>query len=281
MVCGLRSWHTISESRRRWRRRSCRRDCCNRSSSPRPTKYRFDRAHLDAFLDALFAGAEIVSVAPDGSATAVAAAKHLNLKLTTVLGAVLDERLTRRGKLQGEPGAAALLLEMAEVRDVFQPDQETCDYAPYRAVDRLHTTDRVVAALMRDRPGGSILPTRVVKNCRSDRAKVSPYEALEAFDRTCVGLTNLSREINIAAPILMQRLGEPWFAHDFDNVEYDEPEFDRQFGAPGLHAIKRKVRFKPRQTVLPPDLAQKVAPIAFWRDQAGLSAYRRITAPAR
>ena len=30
-------------------------------------------------------------------------------------------------------------------------------------------------------------------------------------------------------------LGEDWFEHDFERVEYDEPEFDRRLGAPGLH----------------------------------------------
>jgi sulfotransferase len=74
--------------------------------------------------------------------------------------------------------------------------------------------------------------------------------------------------------LIYQWLGEPWFDHDFDNVEYEEPEFDRQLGAPGLHAVKRQVRHEPRQTVLPPDLVAKFAPLAFWREQAGSSAYR-------
>jgi len=71
-------------------------------------------------------------------------------------------------------------------------------------------------------------------------------------------------------------LGEPWHPHDFDNVEYDEPEFDRQLGAPGLHAMKRQVRFEARQPVLPPDLVQKFAPLAFWREKAGSSAFRIV-----
>lgn len=69
-------------------------------------------------------------------------------------------------------------------------------------------------------------------------------------------------------------LGEPWFAHDFDAVEYDEPEFDRQLGLPGLHAVKRQVRWEPRPTVLPPDVFAKFNSLAFWRDQAGSAAYR-------
>jgi sulfotransferase len=75
-------------------------------------------------------------------------------------------------------------------------------------------------------------------------------------------------------------LGEPWFPHDLDNVEYDEPEFDRQLGAPGLHAVKRKVEWRPRPTVLPPDLVERFAPLSFWRDEKGSRAYRITKKPA-
>jgi hypothetical protein len=197
-------------------------------------QYRFDRGHLDAFLVALFVDAATVPAAPEGFATAVAVAKSLNLKLTSVLGAVLDGRLTRRRKLQGEPGVAALLLEMAEARDVFQPDRATRDYAPYRAVDRLRTTDRVIAALMRDRPGGSILPTKIVKNCRSDTARVIPYDALEDFDRTFVSLTNLSRERGTAAPTLMKRLADMGIEPAFDPADVKARFYRRELIPPDV-----------------------------------------------
>jgi len=73
-------------------------------------------------------------------------------------------------------------------------------------------------------------------------------------------------------------LGEPWFDHDFEAVDYDEPEFDRQVGAPGLHAVRRKVTWEARPTVLPPDVFEKFASLAFWRDGKGSAAYR-ITHP--
>ena len=69
-------------------------------------------------------------------------------------------------------------------------------------------------------------------------------------------------------------IDEPWFAHDLDNVEYDEPEFDRNLGAPGLHKVRRKVEWQPRPTVLPPDLFERFDKLAFWRDEAGSRAYR-------
>jgi sulfotransferase len=49
-------------------------------------------------------------------------------------------------------------------------------------------------------------------------------------------------------------LEQPPFAHDFDRLSYDEPEFDRQFGMPGLHRVRRQVKPNRRITILPPDI---------------------------
>lgn len=64
-------------------------------------------------------------------------------------------------------------------------------------------------------------------------------------------------------------IGQPWFDHDFDNVEYDAQEFDLALGAPGLHAIRRKVEYIPRETVLPPQLFHRFDNDMFWRDPEG------------
>ncbi len=58
-------------------------------------------------------------------------------------------------------------------------------------------------------------------------------------------------------------IGEPWFDHDFDNVEYCA---DLALGAPGLHSIRRKVEFVPRPTVLPPQLFHRFDDDIFWRN---------------
>ena len=79
--------------------------------------------------------------------------------------------------------------------------------------------------------------------------------------------------------LVYEFLGEPWFEHDFDQVEYDEPEFDAQLGAPGLHSVKSKVEFVQRRTILPPDLFEKYATLAFWRDPKGSAAWRITAQP--
>ena len=47
--------------------------------------------------------------------------------------------------------------------------------------------------------------------------------------------------------LVYEFLGEPWHEHDFDQVEYAEPEFDAQLATPGLHTVKAKVDFTPRR----------------------------------
>lgn len=67
-------------------------------------------------------------------------------------------------------------------------------------------------------------------------------------------------------------IGEPWFEHDFDNVQYDAPEFDQALGVSGLHRVRRKVGVEARRTILPPDLFQQYASLSFWQDGAGSEA---------
>jgi sulfotransferase len=53
---------------------------------------------------------------------------------------------------------------------------------------------------------------------------------------------------------LYDALGEPRYPHDFEKVEYDEPQFDANMGLPGFHRVSGPVRARTRQKILPPDL---------------------------
>ena len=78
----------------------------------------------------------------------------------------------------------------------------------------------------------------------------------------------LTHEPVRAIQALYEFVGEPLFKHDFDNVEYDEPEFDGRLGLPGLHQVRGKVRPNERESVLPPDLFNRFVKDSFWLDPA-------------
>ncbi len=66
--------------------------------------------------------------------------------------------------------------------------------------------------------------------------------------------------------LIYQFIGEEFFPHDFDNIEYSEPEFDRQLRTEGLHTVRSKVEYQPRRTILPPDLFERFSQLSFWSD---------------
>lgn len=82
----------------------------------------------------------------------------------------------------------------------------------------------------------------------------------------------LSRHPQRTLQLVYQFLGEAAFVHDFDNVEYAEEAFDQQLGVKGLHDVRRKVEFKSRRSILPPDMFAKYQDMDFWQDQTGTSA---------
>jgi sulfotransferase len=59
---------------------------------------------------------------------------------------------------------------------------------------------------------------------------------------------------------------EPWYPHDFNNIEYDAPEFDEALGLKGLHKVRPKVAMEARRTILPPDLFEQYSQLSFWQD---------------
>lgn len=89
----------------------------------------------------------------------------------------------------------------------------------------------------------------------ADRLLLVEYEALVRAPRETVAQ-------------IYAFLDEVPFTHDFDNVVYDARDFDVALGMPGLHDVERKVTWKERPSVLPPELFARFANDAFWRNGA-------------
>jgi sulfotransferase len=59
-------------------------------------------------------------------------------------------------------------------------------------------------------------------------------------------------------------IDEPYYEHDFNDVERSWEGYDAEIGI-RLHDIKKKVEYTPRNFILPPDILQKYANMEVWR----------------
>ena len=75
----------------------------------------------------------------------------------------------------------------------------------------------------------------------------------------------LTRAPAQAIRLLYDILEQPYFEHDFDNVDYQADDFDFALGARGLHTVRRKVEWIERPTILPPELFDRFSNDMFWR----------------
>lgn len=64
---------------------------------------------------------------------------------------------------------------------------------------------------------------------------------------------------------LYEFIGQPYYQHDFNNVEESYDEYDRDIKMEGLHKTRKKVEFIPRQFILPPDILNQYANLEVWR----------------
>lgn len=75
-------------------------------------------------------------------------------------------------------------------------------------------------------------------------------------------------------PLIYRFVDEPWYeGHDFEQVHYEAERFDAALGLSGLHRVRPKVEFRPRKTILPPDLFARFQGMDFWRELAGSGAH--------
>ncbi|MCB1518656.1 MAG: sulfotransferase [Hyphomicrobiaceae bacterium] len=74
--------------------------------------------------------------------------------------------------------------------------------------------------------------------------------------------------------LIYQFTGLDEFKHDFDDVEYQAEDFDNFMMAKDLHTVRKKVEWKPRNTVLPPDLFKQFEGLQFWNENHPTKANR-------
>jgi sulfotransferase len=86
----------------------------------------------------------------------------------------------------------------------------------------------------------------------ADRLVVLPYDTLT--ERPGYAMERLYEILDLAP-----------FSHDFENVGYDEPQFDAMLALPGFHKVHARVTANIRDPIVPPDLFQ-IYDSNFWND---------------
>ena len=124
-------------------------------------------------------------------------------------------------------------------------------------------------------PGGTVY-SRVSRLAASDGLVGYALDALREayFGEQAAKLILLEYQALTRTPqetmrLLYTMLEQPFFQHDFDNVEYQAEDFDMALGARGLHTVRRKVEWMERQSVLPPGLFERFSHDMFWRVPEG------------
>ena len=125
--------------------------------------------------------------------------------------------------------------------------------------------------------------TRLEALAHADRLVGFPWHALReaCYSEFADRLVLVDYDLLTARPadvmaLLYKFLGEEPFEHDFEQVEFDSPVFDRQLGLDGLNRVHRKVEPRPRQTILPPDLFERYAKMDFWNNLPNSPAFRIV-----
>lgn len=79
-----------------------------------------------------------------------------------------------------------------------------------------------------------------------------------------VEYNNLCQMPDLILKALYNFLGEEPFQHDFNNIESDWDEYDREIGVP-MHKLKPRIEFQERKFIIPPDIIQKYTNMEVWR----------------
>jgi sulfotransferase len=116
---------------------------------------------------------------------------------------------------------------------------------------------------------------------QSDRVVGFAYDALkeayysaEADAMLLIDYNTLTKSPAEVMRLIYEFIEQPYFEHDFNNLDYQETEFDEKMNTPGLHTVKRKVTYQARPTILPPDLFEKFSKLSFWEQDDNTKANR-------
>ncbi|TXH35600.1 MAG: hypothetical protein E6Q98_15000 [Rhodospirillaceae bacterium] len=164
----------------------------------------YSRQKLDAFMEALHAGAASIPEVSDGLMPIPAAAKRACCSAGEIVRLILGGRLMRRSILAGERGYMALLVDPEEVKPLIRGEDHG-GVSLQKAEKQLGVSPPVLAALI----DHGYLPSREAINpVNRCPQRVVDQMDIDAFRLRYVGLTELGAKLGEYLGDLKERLDE-------------------------------------------------------------------------
>ena len=135
----------------------------------------------------------------------------------------------------------------------------------------LHKNPLQLSRMFNFEPGASVY-SRIESLMNSDTGQVGlawsnlreAWYGPQSARLILVPYDHLTKDPKRTIEYLYKELNEPIFQHDFNNIIYDEPDYDSHIGMPGLHKVREKVEYIERVPCIPPDIFSKYASANFW-----------------
>lgn len=75
----------------------------------------------------------------------------------------------------------------------------------------------------------------------------------------------LAKNPELMMKAIYKFIDQPYYDHDFSNVEASWDEYDLEANISGLHKIRKEIRFIQRESIIPPDIWNKYSNLEVWR----------------
>lgn len=76
---------------------------------------------------------------------------------------------------------------------------------------------------------------------------------------------NLAKNPEVMMKAFYSFIVEPYYPHDFSDVEASYDEFDEDVRLKGLHTTRKVVSFQEKEMIIPPDIRERVKGMEVWR----------------
>ena len=138
--------------------------------------------------------------------------------------------------------------------------------------ERLHQTNPLSISSVFPKDVDFNVYSRITSLMKDDGIVRIPYESIKASFAGMYGSMLMFCEYDILTKnpegtmkAIYKFIDQPYFNHDFNNVEDSYDDYDDQLQLPNLHKVRKKVLYEEKQFLIPPDILNNYKDLEVWR----------------